>query len=169
MWNLDTQNGIVKNRRCWIENVGNKLVIVKFEDGTTFPLSRIEFHSYYGGLNFIRKHIPLKYAFAVTLHKSQGITLSKIANDLRNDLWEQGQLYMALSRIRNPRNLCVLLLFETDYSISPVVDLNTISEVRRIESNLSHYIDVHLVILIKNYPNADIPQINNPSTNQKKY
>lgn len=42
------------------------------------------FQSKYRGLHFRRSQIPLKYAFAVTVHKSQGVTLSKSVDDLRH-------------------------------------------------------------------------------------
>jgi ATP-dependent exoDNAse (exonuclease V) alpha subunit len=47
--------------------------------------------------------------YAGTVHRSQGMTLDRAVVDLRRDFWEHGQLYVALSRITDPRNLCILL------------------------------------------------------------
>lgn len=44
--------------------------------------------------------IPLKLGWAVTIHKSQGLTLDAVAIDAA-DAWDCGQIYVALSRAKN--------------------------------------------------------------------
>ena len=46
------------------------------------------------------KQIPLKLGWAVTIHKSQGLTLENVAIKA-NDAWEDGQIYVALSRAKS--------------------------------------------------------------------
>lgn len=46
------------------------------------------------------KQIPLRLAYAVTIHKAQGLTLDKVYIDFDRGLFAHGQAYVALSRAR---------------------------------------------------------------------
>jgi hypothetical protein len=61
------------------------------------------------GIKFSRLQVPIRLIYVGTVHRSQGTTLDRAVVDLRKDLWERGQLYVALSRIRDPHNLCIML------------------------------------------------------------
>jgi len=52
------------------------------------------------------RNFPVNLAYATTIHKSQGMTLDRILVDLRN-LWEAGQAYVAMSRVRSADGLLV--------------------------------------------------------------
>ena len=57
--------------------------------------------------------IPLIYGWAITIHKAQGLTLDKAIIDLGNGIFECGQTYVALSRIKSLEGL---YLTAFDYS-----------------------------------------------------
>ena len=50
----------------------------------------------------------LECAFAMTINKSQGQSLNVTGIDLRDECFSRGQLYVAMSRAENPKNLYVL-------------------------------------------------------------
>lgn len=47
---------------------------------------------------------PLRLAYAITIHKSQGMSLDEFVCDI-DDIFARGQLYVALSRATNPKGL----------------------------------------------------------------
>lgn len=51
--------------------------------------------------------IPLKHGWAVTIHKSQGLTLDSVAIDAP-DAWDSGQVYVALSRAKSLNGVLLL-------------------------------------------------------------
>lgn len=50
---------------------------------------------------------PLRLAYAITIHKSQGMSIEKLTCDLSH-IFAEGQLYVALSRATNPENLKII-------------------------------------------------------------
>ena len=54
-----------------------------------------------------RQQIPLRLAWAITIHKSQGLTLEKALIDIGKKETTLGLSYVALSRVRNLSSLVI--------------------------------------------------------------
>ena len=55
-----------------------------------------------------RKQFPIRLAFGITCNKSQGQSLSACGINLDRPFFTHGQLYVALSRVGNPKNVRIL-------------------------------------------------------------
>ncbi len=66
------------------------------------------------------KQYPLRLAWAITVHKSQGMSLDAAIVDLRKS-FAPGMGYVALSRVRSLEGLCLLGINNTALSVHPEV------------------------------------------------
>lgn len=66
--------------------------------------------------------LPVKLAWALTIHKSQGLTFNRVRIDMGRGAFTSGQTYVALSRSRSLEGLELLApLFERDIFVNPAV------------------------------------------------
>ena len=79
--------------------------LVKTRSGRTVPAEPMEWTMQDGGRVLARiTQIPLRLAWAITVHKSQGMSLDAAHMDL-SSAFEYGQGYVALSRVRTLKGL----------------------------------------------------------------
>ena len=81
--------------------------LVAFDNGRVLAVGPGEFSASAGKKAYAdRLQVPLKLAWALTVHKSQGMTLSRVEVNLR-DAFDYGQVYVALSRATCAEGLSV--------------------------------------------------------------
>jgi len=76
--------------------------------GETVEIEKTSFAQLDGNGNEMARawNFPVNLAWASTIHKSQGATLDRMMVDI-SSLWEPGQAYVALSRVRSAKNLFI--------------------------------------------------------------
>lgn len=52
---------------------------------------------------------PFKLAYALSIHKSQGLTFDEVTVDLTRRCFQSGQMYVALSRVKSPNGLKIIV------------------------------------------------------------
>jgi len=84
---------------------GTSYPIVMFQGGRRKVIRPERFESRVVGLGTcVRETIPLKLAWAITMHKSQGLTLDYVKADVKG-VFTQAQAYVALSRATDENGL----------------------------------------------------------------
>jgi ATP-dependent DNA helicase PIF1 len=108
-FNLDTDLGICNGSQGVISDFvslknGESIPIVKFANGIIMP---IDIHYYQSDDYPIIAigQIPLILCYALTIHKIQGSTLDMAEMDIGNTIFEYGQTYVALSRVKSLEGL----------------------------------------------------------------
>jgi len=99
--------GLVNGTRGVVTALDQKTVTIRLLDGNEeiIPYIKIEQDDDPDvGLDFM----PLKLAWAVTIHKSQGMTLDAIEIDIGSNIFTVGQAYTALSRARSLKSVRVV-------------------------------------------------------------
>jgi len=109
----------VKDLKMQLEG-SSRLPIVKFKSGGTLV---IDYHAWESdeikGLQ--REQIPLRLAYAVTIHKAQGATLDCALVDIGDNTFEYGQAYVALSRVKSLDSLYIWDLNPSAFRVHPKV------------------------------------------------
>ena len=103
---------------------------IKTRDGRTITMEPADWIIEDGGkIKASINQIPLRLAWAITIHKSQGMSLDAALMDLR-DVFEYGQGYVALSRVRTLDGLYLLGVSPQTFKVHPMI----LEEDRRFQS-----------------------------------
>ena len=99
------------NNSPFVKTRNGKLIEVELTDWTVEENGKVRAQI---------SQLPLRLAWAITVHKSQGMNLDEAAMDL-SDVFEFGQGYVALSRVRQLSGLYILGWNERAFQVHPEI------------------------------------------------
>lgn len=119
-----------------ILELNDNIIVVKMDNGETVSIHRYKWvieeycivKDNSDNIKIEKKEIasfeqfPLKLAYAITIHKSQGQTYDAV--NLSPYCWDCGQLYVALSRVRNINSLHLTQFIKNNFLISSIDVIN---------------------------------------------
>lgn len=105
----DPRQRWVNGTLAFVREMQDNEIQLELLSGRPVSLEKTSFSLLDGDGNVVASvtNFPLTLAYASTIHKSQGMTVDRVHVDL-DRLWEPGQAYVALSRVRNPEDLSLL-------------------------------------------------------------
>lgn len=134
----DAKGAYVNGDRGTVTFLGNNFVSVKLLNGSMVKVLTTNWEKFeykVKGNKDIEKtvestftQIPIRLSYAMTIHKVQGLTLEKAALHTGKGMFGKGQLYVALSRVRDLRKL---------HLVNPIrlSDLKVSNEVKEFYNN----------------------------------
>ena len=103
--NLDFKKGLINGSCGEVQEIDDDYILVKFDNGEIAKITKHDFEFYNNEkLIALRRQFPLRLAYGITIHKSQGMSLDKLVVDCSR-IFEKGQTYVALSRIKTLEGL----------------------------------------------------------------
>ena len=114
--NLNPKKGLCNGTKLRVDRIGERLlhltIVSGKYDGTCVVLPRIDLIENDNNsipFNLRRRQFPLRLAFALSINKSQGQSLSSVGIYLPKPCFAHGQLFVGLSRAQHSKRIKVLV------------------------------------------------------------
>ena len=113
--NLNQSLGLCNGTRLIITQLTNKIIEGQIINSNTtnekvyIPRIEMTVHESKWPFTLKRRQFLVKISYAMTINKSQGQSLNKIGLYIENEIFTHGQLYVALSRVKSPNGLYILI------------------------------------------------------------
>jgi len=116
--NIDPDIGIVNGTRGTVVKIDPEFVSIKLLNGTFYTVMFFNvkadiFNDLDRNIDF--KYIPLKLAWGVSIHSSQGMTIDALEIDLGASIFTEEQAYTGLSRARNMNSIKITRLLKSSF------------------------------------------------------
>ena len=113
--------GTVKRFSSSVAGGGAQCPIIETADGSEILIEPMEWRIEENGkVKAAISQLPLRLAWAITIHKSQGVSLDRALMDLRQ-VFEYGQGYVALSRVRTVHGMYLAGWNEQTFKVHPAI------------------------------------------------
>lgn len=120
--NISIENELVNGTRGVVVNITKSSCFVKTLNGL---IHEINYYPQEYKNNYVKNltimFMPIKLAYALTIHKSQGSTIDYLEIDLGSKIFEYGQGYTALSRGKKLENIKIISLHCDSFKVHPNV------------------------------------------------
>ena len=120
--NISIENELVNGTRGVVVDINKSSCFVKTLNGLVHEINYYpqEYKNNYVK-NLTIMFMPIKLAYALTIHKSQGSTIDYLEIDLGSKIFEYGQGYTALSRGKKLENIKIISLHCDSFKVHPNV------------------------------------------------
>lgn len=149
LYNMDVDAKMVNGSRGVVEAIDEKsggFPVVRFMNGKKYLIEPHDWIYKHPKGDVLYRQMPLKLAWAISQHKSQGMTLDLVEADIGSSIFEYGQTYTTLSRVRSLEGL-----FITDYDklrikchplVKKFYDGMVDDSVKLDKGSIEHYFDI---------------------------
>lgn len=105
--NIDVKRGLANGSCGTIKQLTSGSIDILFDNGVRASMLPAEFEYIKEGRTKIKRtQYPLRLAYGITIHKSQGMTFDKLVVNF-NRIFDYGQAYVALSRTKTLEGLII--------------------------------------------------------------
>ena len=137
--NLNQDAGIVNGTRGVIIDLKPTSVIIKRVDNSIYQIEYFKTTNT-EDQNLTVSFMPLKLAYALTIHRSQGATLDAIEIDIGTNIFAAGQAYTALSRAKDLKSVKIKAVAKNSFIVRPeVIEMYQLME-NKIKEDTEDYI-----------------------------
>jgi ATP-dependent DNA helicase PIF1 len=116
-WNINQALGIVNGSRGVVIATNASGVLIRDVKGREILIEPVTITDAMLSVTYM----PLKLAYALTIHRCQGMTLDCVIIDLGSSIFEYGQAYTALSRVKNSESVYLIDVEASSFKCHPDV------------------------------------------------
>lgn len=113
--NLSVEDGFANGTRGMVVSFTDDGPVILFKNGEQIIIEPWLFKDENEEDEIWASAIPLKLAYALTIHKSQSMTLDAVIVDLGPSIFEYGQAYVALSRVRDMSSVKIINVLKSSF------------------------------------------------------